>query len=119
MFRHFNSLRKFNLVPSQTQSEVILAADKAVIDSYLNPTPGQGGFILAIDTDFDPNDVDSHRPDESPGYKGTLRILSSLLWDDVSALILMQSQHLEDLWPLAMNHPRQVYEGPPIERITV
>ncbi|KAL6857558.1 hypothetical protein ACO1O0_004998 [Amphichorda felina] len=116
---HFNSLRQFNLVPPQAHSNVILTADKAVIDSYLNPTPGQGGFILAIDTDFDSNDVDSSRSDESPGYNGTLRILGSLLWDDVSALMLMQTQYLEELWPLAMNHPRQVYEGPAIERITV
>jgi hypothetical protein len=50
--------------------------------------------------------------DETPGYDGQVRVLGSLLWDDVSAQISRQSQYLEDIWPLAMQNDLQVYEGP-------
>lgn len=90
--------------------DIYLAADQSSIDSYLNPIPEQGGFVLAVDVDFDP--ANQTRADESPGYAGTLRILTSLLWDDINPLILLQTQHLEDLSPLAMHHPLRVYSGP-------
>ncbi|KAK5988348.1 hypothetical protein PT974_12499 [Cladobotryum mycophilum] len=98
--------------PPKTSTEIFLVADKPVIDSYLKPAPDQGGFVLAVAADFDPADVDEEREAESPGYDGSLRILSSLLWDDVGPLLTMQTQYLTELWPLAMNNPQQVYEGP-------
>lgn len=67
---------------------------------------------MAIDADFDPNEVDDERSEESPGYSGVVRVLGSILWDDLSALVKTQTQHLFDVWPLAMNHPHNVYEGP-------
>lgn len=91
-------------------NDIYLVADQPSIDSYLKPVPEQGGFVLAVDVDFDPADID--RADETPGYHGTLRILTSLLWDDVNPLMLLQTQQLSDLWPLAMYHPLLVYSGP-------
>ena len=43
-----------------------------------------------------------------------MRVLGSLIWDDFYALLNSQSSRLEDLWPLAMEHPNQVYVGPTV-----
>jgi len=73
-----------------------------------------GGFLLAVDPDFDPEDPDA-RLDESPGFDGSMRILTSLLWDDWGVLDVMQVQTLSGLWPLAMHHPLTVYTGPVVD----
>uniref|UniRef100_A0A8H7N2V2 Uncharacterized protein n=1 Tax=Bionectria ochroleuca TaxID=29856 RepID=A0A8H7N2V2_BIOOC len=109
--KHFTSLEKFDLIPEHVNERVILAADKAVIDSYLKPTPGQGGFVLAIEAWFDPDDEWRKQRNESPGYPGIMKILGSVLWDDVSASMLLQARRLDDLWVLAMDHPLKLYEG--------
>ncbi|KAL7896714.1 hypothetical protein HDV63DRAFT_378348 [Trichoderma sp. SZMC 28014] len=108
----FQDFRETADFPSGVRSDIFLGADKGVIDSYLHPTPEQGGFVMAIDVDFDPNAPDDERSEESPGYSGVLRVLGSVLWDDLGALLVTQTQHLSDLWPLAMNHPHSVYQGP-------
>ncbi|KAL6897607.1 hypothetical protein GGI43DRAFT_97691 [Trichoderma evansii] len=108
----FQGFRESGDFPSGVHTDILLAADKGVIDSYLHPTPEQGGFVMAIDADFDPNEPADERSEESPGYSGVVRVLGSLLWDDLGALVLSQTQHLFELWPLAMNHPQNVYEGP-------
>lgn len=41
-----------------------------------------------------------------------MRVRGSVLWDDFFALLQTQAQNLEDLWPLAMDHPMQIYAGP-------
>lgn len=94
-------------------------ADNASISSYSSPAsepvsptaPCAGGFILAVDADFDPEEG-LGRAGESPGYEGTLKVRGSLLWDDLAALVATQTQHLSDLWPLALKHPQRVYVGP-------
>ncbi|KAL7941730.1 hypothetical protein V8C42DRAFT_348280 [Trichoderma barbatum] len=108
----FQIFRESEDFPKEVHIDILLAADKGVIDSYLHPTPQQDGFVIAVDTDYDPNEIDAERGEESPGYKGVVRVLGSVLWDDVGSLVFMQTQHLFELWPLAMNHPLQVYEGP-------
>lgn len=76
--------------------------------------PGDfSGFLLAVDAKFDRNEG-IQRPDESPGYSGQMRVLGSLIWGDLYALLNSQSSRLEDLWPLAMEHPNQVYVGPTV-----
>lgn len=109
---HFQEFRESADFPSGVCADILLGADKGVIDSYLRPTPEQGGFIMAIDADFDPNEPDDERSEESPGYSGVVRVLGSILWDDLGALVKTQTQHLFDVWPLAMNHPDSVYQGP-------
>ncbi|RYP24675.1 hypothetical protein DL765_000402 [Monosporascus sp. GIB2] len=96
--------------PGDFATDMFLVADAASVSSYLKPQsesspPGEGGgFICAVDVDYDP-DEGLDRPDESPGYGGTLRVLGSLLWDDLSAVVASHTGSLSSLWPLAMNHP--------------
>ncbi|KAL4924970.1 uncharacterized protein BDV17DRAFT_294917 [Aspergillus undulatus] len=70
-------------------------------------------FLLAIDPNYSAQEGPS-RPDESPGYTGAMRITGSLIWGDLYALLETQSARLEELWPLAIYHPEQVYVGPVI-----
>lgn len=67
--------------------------------------------MLAVDAEWDPVEGPD-RPDESPGYHGQMRILGSLVWGDLFAMYASQSALLEDLWPLALDHPNTVYVGP-------
>lgn len=41
-----------------------------------------------------------------------MRVRSSLIWDDLVPGYVMQSQLVEDLWPMARVHPREMYVGP-------
>jgi len=117
ILRQFLDFCEKDAFPANAFADVFLVADQESTNSYLKPLsesfpPGEtGGYILAVDATYDPNDTDRERPEESPGYDGTLRILGSVLWDDVSALRALQTQFLEDLWPLAMHHPLGVYTG--------
>ena len=73
------------------------------------------GFVIAVDADYDP-EKGCGRPSESPGYHGQMRILGSLVWGDLYGMLSSQSALLEDLWPLALDHPNQVYVGPTVPR---
>ncbi|KAJ5595547.1 uncharacterized protein N7459_001755 [Penicillium hispanicum] len=121
--RHFNDDAIGDENPEHLQENAFLVIDRAVFASYTSTsyssaTPGihpgdSAGFVLAVDPHFDPEEGIS-RPDESPGYTGQMRVLGSLVWGDVYALLSSQSARLEDLWPLATDHPNQVYTGPTI-----
>lgn len=89
---------------------MFLVADGDVIRSYLKPGKVKEGFILAVDAKFDP--LEDELDEQSPGYNRSVRVLGSLLWDDLGALGLMQNQGLRDLWPLAFNNPSRIYERP-------
>lgn len=81
-----------------------------------SPLPLRGdftGFVLAVDADYDPNEP-CERADESPGYHGQMRILGSLVWGDLFSMFSAQAAMLEDFWPLALDHPNQVYAGPSV-----
>ncbi|KAJ5248845.1 hypothetical protein N7468_000296 [Penicillium chermesinum] len=100
---------------------LFLAIDSASFASYTTDTyrtnnsyilPGDlNGFVLAVDPEYDSLEG-IERPDESPGYSGQMHVLGSLVWGDLFALMVSQSTGLEGLWPLAMEHPNQVYHGP-------
>lgn len=139
LYRHFREeLKDETSAPAIT--DFFLLADKASIDSYLDPakidpihapvssnidtnnktTPKSllagdiGGFILAVDATFGPWTLadDARRTAECPGYKGAMRVRSSLIWDDLVPGYVMQGQLMEDLWPMARVHPREMYTGP-------
>lgn len=103
-------------------SEVFLAIDSPSVDPFASSPASldahnrddHKGFILAVDACFDLNDPDA-REDESPGYRGELRILSSLVWSDLYAMLAAQTQGPTELWPLAMQHPNNVYVGPVVQ----
>ncbi|KAF4441832.1 hypothetical protein F53441_11917 [Fusarium austroafricanum] len=104
--------KHFQTISDQSvHQRVFLAIDEATMKSYLEPTPGKANFVLAIDTTYEGSD---ERASESPGYKGTLRILGSLLWDELGAMLVMQSALPRDLWPMALDDPERVYRGPKV-----
>lgn len=127
--RHFNeilngsSAESLSSLPLQLESNAFLAIDSASFTSYTNNSydaatsavlPGDStGFLLAVDPNFDA-DQEIERPEESPDYNGQMRVLGSLVWGDLYALLESQSARLPELWPLAMHHPEQVYVGPTI-----
>ncbi|KAL4879942.1 hypothetical protein BJY04DRAFT_219747 [Aspergillus karnatakaensis] len=113
------------ITPLQT---AFLAIDAASFTSYTTPnttnpisnhdhdhsTPRTTHpFLLAIDPTFSSHEG-AYRPDESPGYNGIVRVTGRLVWGDLFATLATQSATLEEIWPLAMHHPDQVYVGPVI-----
>lgn len=122
-----NTPRHFNDNPTATEETLeihkhaVLVIDSASYTSYTTTsyatstviTGDFSGFLLAVEPKFDPAEGAS-RPDESPGYSGQVRILGSLIWSDMYPLLQSQSSRLEDMWPLAMEHPNQVYVGPTV-----
>ncbi|KAJ5983995.1 hypothetical protein N7481_006094 [Penicillium waksmanii] len=129
--QHFNEVlsdsKGPDAPPLDLQPKAILAIDSASFASYMSNShdatrssvlPGDStGFVVAIDPEFDP-EIGFDRPDESPDYKGQMRVLGSLVWGDLYAILESQSAGLGELWPLAMHHPDQIYVGPviPIQR---
>lgn len=68
--------------------------------------------MLALEVGFDREQWDPVRLEETPGYNGWLRIPGSMLWDDVGAMLQMQTQHMSDLWPLAKDDREKIYRHP-------
>ncbi|KAJ5135333.1 uncharacterized protein N7515_004611 [Penicillium bovifimosum] len=113
---------------SDIEDGVFLVVDAASFASYTTDSYGPAtsllnpgdftGFLLAVDGSFDPVEG-IERPDESPGYSGQMRILGSLIWGDLYSLLSSQTARLEDIWPLAIEHPNLVYVGPtiPLQRL--
>jgi hypothetical protein len=89
--------------------KAFLVIDEDVMKSYLDPVRGGEKFVLAVDPDFDHETKPEDR--RRPNYKGNVRVLGSVLWDDVGALLTTQSTTLDDIWPLAMNRPHGIYAG--------
>ncbi|KAF4950773.1 hypothetical protein FGADI_7969 [Fusarium gaditjirri] len=101
--------KHFETISDQSvHDRVFLVIDEATMKSYLEPEPGKEKFVVAVDAKYKPTDAENV---ESPGYKGTLRILGSLLWDELGALMVMQSEVLENLWPMAMHDAESIYRG--------
>ena len=76
--------------------------------SYLEPSDRNGKFLVAVDAKYEASDEES---EEAPGYQGTLRILGSLLWDELGAMCIRRSISLKNLWPMAMADPERIYRG--------
>ncbi|KAF4258613.1 hypothetical protein CNMCM8812_006211 [Aspergillus fumigatus] len=120
--QHFHGLGPSPLdAPDQINDRVFLVVDEPSVASYTSSSYSSAlltardgdfaGFVLAVDAEWDPVEGPD-RPDESPGYHGQMRILGSLVWGDLFAMYASQSALLEDLWPLALDHPNTVYVGP-------
>ncbi|KAK2006309.1 hypothetical protein LZ32DRAFT_611407 [Colletotrichum eremochloae] len=118
-----------------TARQIFLVADKASIESYLEPVRDDtepviprgdlGSFVLAVQS-AGPREAEDGRRDQrgradgAPGdeFDGTLRVLGSILFDDFWASIFQGAFNLGDLARMAEIHPRHVYTGPsvPVER---
>lgn len=108
----------------QMNERVFLVVDQPSIESYTTSSytaatdlvlPGDfAGFVLAVEPGYDPK-IGPRRPDECPGYQGHMRILGSLVWGDLFVMLSSQAAvSIQDLWPLALDHPNQVYVGPTV-----
>lgn len=90
---------------SAFQSDIFLVVDFASLASHTKksmpedvaPTGDFGEFVTAMKAEFDPNDPGDHA-DESPGFTGPLRVLSSLIWSNLYVLAQAQVAYPEDLW---------------------
>lgn len=118
--RHFLTVPPFG--KGTWDKHIFLVVDTASYDSYMHSSPfsqillpgDTGGFVTAVDCDFDPNE-DRDRAEESPLWPGRLRILGNLVYPELYALLFAQMQDLEHFWPLAMNHPDLIYTGPTVK----
>ncbi|PYH89297.1 hypothetical protein BO71DRAFT_336994 [Aspergillus ellipticus CBS 707.79] len=121
--RHFRKVAERN--PFRINTDVFLALDTFSLDSFgERPSPPGGGMsegdfrshILAVDAHFNPAAPPEEYAHKSPGFDGTMRILTRLVWNDLYAMLTLKSATLADLWPLAMDHPWKVYTGNPVPR---
>ncbi|KAK4441975.1 hypothetical protein QBC34DRAFT_314059 [Podospora aff. communis PSN243] len=97
-------------------SPAFLVADKSSIDSYLQEAklPGQtlvdeadlGPFILVGEDHFE-----AQTRQARAGFDGTVRVLGSMLVDDVWPMMWWTQVSLETIWDLATLHPSCVYVG--------
>ncbi|PWY95936.1 hypothetical protein BO94DRAFT_507372 [Aspergillus sclerotioniger CBS 115572] len=118
--KHYLEIRDSDAYVQKLQHDVFLVADGWSIASYKesgfhSPTkamlPGDfQGHILAVDASFDPAAPNEHA-EESPGFDGQMRILGNLVWSDLYAMLALRCGGLEDMWPLAMDHPQKAYTG--------
>ena len=46
-----------------------------------------------------------------------MRILGSLLWDELGAMLTTQGAFIRDLWPFAMSDAENVYRGPKLDMV--
>ncbi|KAM0266182.1 hypothetical protein ACHAPA_007183 [Fusarium lateritium] len=101
--KHFNTLSQLPV-----HKRVFLAIDESTIKSFLEPTVNNQRTVLAVDVKYKPAQEEDV---QSPGYKGTLRILCSLLWDELGAMLVMQSASPQGLWPMVTSNPEMIYVG--------
>ncbi|KAK4122005.1 hypothetical protein N657DRAFT_647523 [Parathielavia appendiculata] len=118
--RHFRTLHeKQGARLHGLNAPAFLVADKSCIDSYIYDfvLPGQtlmdeadmGPFILVGREEVG----GSGR--EAPGFEGTVRVLGSVLLDDVWPCLWWRHVEVEDMWNLATWHPSCVYSGPVVQ----
>jgi hypothetical protein len=119
-YRHFLSIQNTAYFPDGMNTDVFLVINTESIMSYTKPVDNivkpagdRGGYVLAIEANFNPNTTDP-RAFEYPGYIGQVHILGSLLWHDFYALLASRAQELKHFWPFAMGHPMKVYVGPTV-----
>ncbi len=96
-----------------------LVADQSSIDSYINGTklPGQ---TLIDEADMSPFILVGRKAENAPGreargFEGTVRVLGSVLLDDVWPCLWWRHVRVEDMWNLATWHPSFVYVGPVVQ----
>ncbi|RGP69492.1 hypothetical protein FSPOR_4596 [Fusarium sporotrichioides] len=106
--------RKFNSIISDSahlHHRMFFAIDEATLKSYLEPNSSK--FVLAVDAQYESGEgaEKGEQDHESPAYEGTLRVLGSLVWDELGAMQTTQNVFLHQLWPFAMSDVEKVYRG--------
>ncbi|KAH7066899.1 hypothetical protein BKA63DRAFT_130404 [Paraphoma chrysanthemicola] len=108
-------------------SQDFLVIDAQSYSSYMNapadeevrpPPPfgpcfgDRGGFVRLVDTvEYPPGMLE----ELSPGYRGDMKVLTSLVFQEVYPLLATFAARPTMLWPLARLHPREVYVGHTVE----
>ncbi|KAH6617506.1 hypothetical protein F5144DRAFT_586660 [Chaetomium tenue] len=94
-----------------------LVADEASIVSYTGTAFAMPGQTFVDEADFGPF-ILVGKPDEvnpsthkAPGFEGAVRVLGSVLLDDVWPSLWCRLVCVEDMWNLATWHPLSVYVG--------
>lgn len=123
-YRHFSTFRASGNIRKRAWALDFLVVDSSCLSSYLSPLPSfvptetpsygdHGGYFKMIDTlPYDPHLI----AEVAPGFKNEVKVLGSLIFDDLYPLIVGMAQRPKDLWYYAMWHPMQVYVGPTVER---
>ncbi|EAQ84462.1 hypothetical protein CHGG_08476 [Chaetomium globosum CBS 148.51] len=89
-----------------------LVADKSSVESYTGAAfatpddPDFGPFILV--GKLDEVDPSTHK---APGFEGAVRVLGTVLLDDVWPSLWCRLVCVEDMWNLATWHPLSIYVG--------
>jgi hypothetical protein len=120
--KHFRETYKMLPSLGRMWAQDFLVVDKQSYDSYKDPekeepTPpapfsatygDKGGHVRLVDTSQYPQDL---LDCNSPGYKGQMKVLSSLVFTEVYPLLATFALRPTGLWVLARLHPREVYVG--------
>tara|TARA_R110002003_G_scaffold130_8_gene12219 strand:- start:3517 stop:4935 length:1419 start_codon:yes stop_codon:yes gene_type:complete len=120
--RHFKSA--YTMLPTlgRMWAQDFLVIDAQSYSSYAHPEPEQdrppppfgpcfgdrGGFVRLVDTVSYPQEM---LDETSPGYKGEIKVLSSLVFEELYPVLATFAARPRALWPLARLHPREVYVG--------
>ncbi len=113
--RDFATISALPTFPSNITKSVFLAITPHSILSFSDARAGDRkgdyrGFILAVDPAFSSA---APKKDDPKGYDGVFKIIDQLVWTDLFAVhAACNSQHLQDYWCLASQHPWGVYVGP-------
>ena len=123
--RHFQTFASSSQKRKRAWNMDFLVVDSESFTSYMMPSPSYfpgdkwtsygdyGGFLKLIDTTtYDPRLIAK----QAPGYKNELKVLGSLVFNDLYPMIVSLVQRPRDLWLYAMWHPNQVYADPCVER---
>jgi hypothetical protein len=68
----------------------------------------KGGFVTLVDTVEYPQGM---LDEKSPGYRGEMKVLSSLVFTEIYPLLATFALRPTSLWPLARLHPMEVFLG--------
>jgi hypothetical protein len=122
---HFNAFASSPQKRKRAWNMDFLVVDSESFASYMTPSPSYfrgekwtsygdyGGFFKLIDTaTYNPQLI----AEQAPGYKNELKVLGSLIFDDLYPTIVSLVRRPRELWLYAMWHPNQVYVGPCVER---
>lgn len=123
--QHFKS--SFTMLPTLGRfwSFDFLVVDRQSYASYSEPAKEEevrpplpygpcfgdnGGHVRLVDTTYEslPRDLVDQT---APGYKGEMKILSTLVFEEIYPLVATMSMRPHTLWPCARLHPREVYVG--------
>jgi hypothetical protein len=120
--QHFNET--YTMLPTlgRMWAQDFLVVDAQSYSSYVQPEPeeerppppfgpcfgNRGGFVRLVDTVEYPQGM---LDEMSPGYRGEMKVLSSLVFTEIYPLLATFALRPTSLWPLARLHPREVFVG--------